>query len=421
MLSLASIEAADRLRGEGRFRKTPLHYPASLNARLPIPGDVHLKLELFQRTGSFKIRGAIAKVLSLNAAEREQGIIAASAGNHAQGVALAASSIGVQARIVMPEFAPLTKRIATAGYGAEVILHGESYDDAYAHALMLRDRDGGSLVHAFDDEQVMAGQGTIGLELLRELPDLAAVICPVGGGGLIAGVATALKSIRPEILVFGVQAAGASSAVDSFRAGRRLATGAVETVADGIKVQHVGEKTFGVIQDFVDDMVTVSDDAICDAMLMLDEHAHVAAEPSGAAPLAACLEGNLRLPRGPIALIVSGGNLDIFEKTRFVRRALARQRRHEPVRIRMVDRRGTKPREMARLFALLADQDVNVLDIDYRRETYDVPLGMVEVELVLETRGAEHADAVQREVLAAGFELVARPRRTSADTVIRRA
>jgi threonine dehydratase len=411
MLSLRSIEAADKLRGEGRFRRTPLHYPASLNTRLGLPGDVHLKLELFQRTGSFKIRGATAKVLSLREEEREGGIIAASAGNHAQGVALAASSIGVRARIVMPEFAPLTKRSATKGYGAEVILHGSSYDEACAHAQELRDLEGGTFVHAFDDEQVMAGQGTIGLELLRDLPDLSAVVCPVGGGGLISGVAVALKTIRPEILVFGVQAAGASSAVDSFRAGERRASGPVETVADGIKVQQVGAKTFGFMRDFVDEMVTVSDDSICDAMLALDEHAHIAAEPSGAAALAACMEGNLRLPRGPIALVVSGGNLDTFEKTRFIRRALAHQRRHERVRVRMLDRRGSKPREMSRLFALLADQDANVLDVDYRRETHDVPLGMVEVELMLETLGHEHADRIQQRMLDDGFELVARPRR----------
>ena len=412
MLSLRNIEAADRLRGEGRFRSTPLHYPASLNARLPVVGDIHLKLELFQRTGSFKIRGATAKILGLSDEERARGIIAASAGNHAQGVALAAAAIGVRACIVMPEFAPLTKRIATEGYGAEVLLHGATYDEACAHAMELRDRTGGTLVHAFDDEQVMAGQGTIGLELLREMPDLAAVVCPVGGGGLIAGIATALKSIRPEIQVFGVQAAGASSAVDSFRAGRRLPSRSVETVADGIKVQHVGEKTFEVIRELVDDMVTVSDDQICDAMLMLDEHAHIAAEASGATPLAACLDGRLRLPRGPVALIVSGGNLDTFEKTRFIRRALARQRRHEPVRIRLVDRRGSKPREMARLFALLADHDVNVLDIAYRREQSTIPMGQVEVELLLETRGAEHADAVQRGIHDAGFHLVAGPRST---------
>jgi len=410
MLSLRSIEAADRLRGEGRFRTTPLHYPASLNARLPVLGDIHLKLESFQRTGSFKIRGATAKVLSLKEEERARGIVAASAGNHAQGVALAAASIGVRATIVMPEFAPLTKRVATEGYGANVVLHGASYDEAYAHAVELRDAGGATLVHAFDDEQVMAGQGTIGLELLRELPDLSAVVCPVGGGGLIAGVATALKSIRPEIQVFGVQAAGASSAVESFRAGRRLATPSVETVADGIKVQHVGERTFDVIRDYVDAMVSVTDEAICDAMLMLDEHAHISAEPSGAAPLAACLAGSLRLPRGPVALVVSGGNLDTFEKTRFIRRALANQRRHEPVRVRMIDRRGSKPREMSRLFALLADHDVNVLDIDYRREAREVPLGRVEVRLLLETRGAEHADTVQRALDEAGFDLVARPR-----------
>ncbi|MCZ6786047.1 MAG: pyridoxal-phosphate dependent enzyme, partial [Planctomycetota bacterium] len=188
MLTVEQIEAADRMRGEGRFHATPLHFPASLNTRIARGGGrIYLKLELFQRTGSFKVRGATAKVLSLSNKERACGIIAASAGNHAQGVALAASAIGVRARIVMPEYAPLTKREATAGYGAEVILKGATYDEAYAHALELRDADGGTLIHAFDDEQIMAGQGTIGLEILRDLPDVETVICPVGGGGLISG------------------------------------------------------------------------------------------------------------------------------------------------------------------------------------------------------------------------------------------
>lgn len=404
MLSLREIEAADKLRGETRFRRTPLHLPTSLNRRLGGEGRLWLKLELFQRTGSFKVRGAIAKVLTLPEADLARGIVAASAGNHAQGVALAAAAVGAHARIVMPEFAPLTKREATEGYGAEVILHGSTYDEACAHAIRLCDEAQATFVHAFDDERVMAGQGTIGLEILAELPDVSTIVCPVGGGGLIAGVATAVKAIRPDVRVIGVQASGADSAVASFRAGRRRAVDGIETIADGIKVAHVGELTFEVIRARVDDMVTVDDEQICHAMLMLDEHAHVSAEPAGSVPLAAFLSGALPPPRGDVVAIVSGGNIDTFEKTRYIRRALAGQRRHHRVRVRLVDRRGSKPREMARLFGLIADHDMNVLAVSYRRDTPMVPLGLVEVELLVEARGAAHTRALDEALAESGFD-----------------
>jgi len=408
MVTLEQIMRADRLRGEGRFHETPLHFATTLNKRLGIAHPVHLKLELFQRTGSFKVRGAAAKIHALTDEERAGGIIAASAGNHAQGVALAARSLGTRARIVMPEYAPLTKREATEGYGAEVILHGASYDDAYHHALELQSRDGGTFVHAFDDELVMAGQGTIGLEILKQVHDVSAIVCPVGGGGLIAGIATAVKAIRPEVRVIGVQAAGADSAVRSFRAGRRVATSGVDTIADGIKVQTVGERTLAAILQHVDTMVTVDDVDICRAVLMLDEHAHLSAEPAGAVPVAALLNGTLRdeIPAdGAVVAVISGGNMDTFEKTRFVRRALAAERRHLRVRVRLTDRRGSSPLQMAELFRLLAHHEVNILEISYRRSTMDLPLGVVEVVMLLETRGAEDADAVTASLHAANFHI----------------
>ncbi len=408
MVTLEQICRADRLRGSGRFHETPLHYATSLDRRMGCDERVFLKLELFQRTGSFKVRGAAAKIHALSAEERAAGIIAASAGNHAQGVALAASSLGARARIVMPEYAPLTKREATEGYGAEVILHGASYDDAYRHALELQSQDGGTLVHAFDDELVMAGQGTIGLEILRQLPDVATIVCPVGGGGLIAGIATCVKAIRPEVRIIGVQAEGADSAVRSFHAGRRIVTDSVHTIADGIKVQQVGERTIEAILAHVDAMVTVDDVHICRAVLLLDEQAHLCAEPAGAVPVAALLNGVLRgeLARGgPVAAIVSGGNMDTFEKTRYVRRALAAEHRHLRLRVHLTDRRGSSPREMAQLFGLLADHELNIVGINYRRSTLDLPLGVVEVALLLETRGEDDADAVTRTLTAAGFHL----------------
>jgi len=408
MVTLEQIRRADRLRGAGRFHETPLQFATTLNRRLGADDRLHLKLELFQRTGSFKVRGAAAKIYSLDDAQRRRGIIAASAGNHAQGVALAARSVGAKARIVMPEYAPMTKREATEGYGAEVVLHGATYDEAFEHAVELQHRDGGVFVHAFDDDVVMAGQGTIGLEILSQLPDVAAVVCPVGGGGLIAGVATAIKSVRPEVRVIGVQAEGADSAVQSFHTGKIVKSERAETIADGIRVRRVGERTLDAILRNVDAMVSVDDVAICRAVLMLDEHAHLSAEPAGAVPVAAMLDGGLadELPaEGPIVAVISGGNMDTFEKTRYVRRALAAECRNLKIRVRMPDRCGSSPRQMAELFGLLADHHVNVLDVEYRRNTLDLPFGVVEVGLLLETRGVENADAVGTSLQTAGFEI----------------
>ena len=409
MLTLNEIREADRLRGEGRFRKTLLHHPASLNRRLERAGETYLKLELLQRTGSFKARGAMAKVLSLGKAEQEAGVIAASAGNHGQGVALAAAAVGAPARIVMPAYAPLTKRDATEGYGAEVILAGASFDEAHEHALALQAAEGGTFIHAFDDERVMAGQGTIGLEILEDLPEVGTIVCPVGGGGLVSGVAVAAKTLKPDVRVVGVQAEGASSAVKSFHVGYRVpANGGAQTIADGIKVVEVGERCLDVITHWVDEMVTVSDTDICKAMLLLDEHAHVSAEPAGAAGLAALLDDTMHLP-GPVVVIVSGGNIDTFDKTRYINRALAVQQRHLPLRVRIEDRRGTKPDRMARLFRMIAEHDQNILDIEYHRDTADLPLGMVEVELLLETRGEAHAAQLLDALTTSGWAHIRRP------------
>ncbi|MHC4341720.1 MAG: threonine ammonia-lyase [Planctomycetota bacterium] len=405
MLRIEQIRAADSHRGEGRFSNTPLHFPTSLNRRISTGDRVHLKLELLQRTGSFKVRGATAKILALGDKECSRGIVAASAGNHAQAVALAATARGTRSWIVMPVYAPLTKRDATKSYGAEVILHGSTYDEAYAHALKIQEEHGGVFVHAFDDEQVMAGQGTIGIEVLDQLPDLKAVVCPVGGGGLISGVAVAIKSLKPEVKVIGVQAEGAANAVQSFLEGRRTEAGAVNTIADGIKVQQVGERCFDVIQKYVDERITVSDVEIARAMLLLDEHAHLSAEPAGAVPVAAFLSGKLPAFGGPAMAVISGGNIDTFEKTRYIRRALAEEERHLRINVRLVDRRGSKPRQMSQLYHVLAQHEINILHSSYRRDIPDLPLGIVEVGLLLETLGADHARLLKDALRQSGFEL----------------
>ncbi|MDI3327160.1 MAG: threonine ammonia-lyase [Alicyclobacillaceae bacterium] len=273
--------------------------------------QVYLKLENLQKTGAFKIRGAYNKIASLTPEARSKGIFSASAGNHAQGVALAASRFGAPCTIVMPEGAPEAKITATRGYGSRVELAGATYDDAHAYAQRLCEEQGGTFVHAFDDLMVMAGQGTIALEILAELPDVDAVVVPVGGGGLIAGIATAVKAINPRIKVFGVQAAGAAAAVRSVREGRRVTLPDVATVADGIAVKSPGELTLQHIVRWVDDLVAVSDEAILRAMYAFLERTKMLVEGAGAVGLAALLEGVLPVRQKKVVLVVSGGNVDI--------------------------------------------------------------------------------------------------------------
>ncbi|MDI3257820.1 MAG: threonine ammonia-lyase [Kyrpidia sp.] len=273
--------------------------------------QIYLKLENLQKTGAFKVRGAYNKVASLSAEARARGIFSASAGNHAQGVALAASRFGAPCTIVMPEGAPEAKITATRGYGSRVELAGATYDDAHLHAKQLCREKGGTFIHAFDDLQVMAGQGTLALEILKELPDADAVVVPVGGGGLIAGIATAIKTVRPKTKVFGVQASGAASTVQSLREGKRVTLEQIATVADGIAVKSPGELTFHHIQKFVDDVVAVSDEAILRAMYAFLERTKMLVEGAGAVGLAALFEGLLPVRQKKVVLVVSGGNVDI--------------------------------------------------------------------------------------------------------------
>ncbi len=407
MVTLDQIRRAGELKGPGRFRETPLHFAPALDQRLAAPARVHLKLELFQRTGSFKVRGATAKMHSLTRTEMARGVITASAGNHAQGVALAAKSFGVRARVVMPECAPLTKREATASYGAEIVLHGRDYDEAFERAREIQAADGATFVHAFDDETVIAGQGTVGLEILEQLPDVATVVCPVGGGGLIAGVAVAVKSVKPNVRIVGVQAAGADAAVRAFREGRRVACGPAETIADGIRVRNVGALPLEAILTRVDAMVAVDDSAICRALLVLDEHAHLSVEPAGAVAVAALLDGRLDddvRGDGPVVAVVSGGNMDPFERMRCMNRALVAERRQARLRLRMNGcRRGADPRRMAEVFRVLADHDADVVEVAAHGGGHEAPSGGAVVEILVNTRGAFETDAVSASLAQAGF------------------
>ena len=350
-----------------------------------IGAPVYLKLENLQKTGSFKLRGAYNKIHSLDEVEKKRGVIAASAGNHAQGVAYAASHAGIRSVIVMPETAPLSKVSATKGYGAEVVLAGTSYDEAFARAQELEQEQGLTFVHAFNDDQVMAGQGTIGLEILCELPELSTVVVPIGGGGLIAGVATAIKAIAPRVRVVGVQAAGADAMAQSKQAGFLTSTAIVSTIADGIAVKSPGDRTFEVIQQVVDEIVTIDDEAIAAAILMLLERGKLMVEGAGAVGLAALLNGKVAAT-GPVACIISGGNIDVNFIARIIERGLVKAGRRSIITTRVPDRPGM----LQKMLSVIAGSKGNVLHVYHDRLNHSVPLGQCEVQVSMETRDKEH-------------------------------
>ena len=382
----------------GIAHETPLEASSTFSAMAGLP--VYLKLENLQKTGSFKLRGAFNKIRLLSAMEKSHGVIAASAGNHAQGVAYAARQAGIRAVIVMPETAPLSKVSATRGYGAEVVLAGASYDEAYARAKELAAADGLTFVHAFDDPAVMAGQGTIGLEILRELPEVRAVIVPVGGGGLIAGVAKAVKSLAPQVKVIGVQAEGADAMVRSKAADRLLQTPAAVTIADGIAVKAPGSATFEMVRQYVDEMVTIDDEAIASAILMLLERAKLVVEGAGAIGLAALLHGKINAG-GPVACLISGGNIDVNFIARIIERGLVKAGRRVILTTCVVD----KPGSLQKLLSCVAASRGNVLYVHHDRIQHDVPLGQAKVQISLETRDSEHTAEILAALRREGYQV----------------
>jgi threonine dehydratase len=382
---LASIrQARDQLAGVTCL--TPVQQSMELTERYG--GAVYLKCENLQRTGSFKLRGAYTRLVRLSPAERARGVVAASAGNHAQGVALAARLLGIDATVYMPTLAAPPKLAATAAFGAQVCQVGETVDDALTRAQDHAVRTGAVLVHPFDHADLIAGQGTIGLELLDQCPDLNTIICPVGGGGLIAGIAAAVKSIRPEVTIIGVQAAGAAAFRDSLTAGR-VQTAPTRTIADGIAVGRPGDLTYSLVADLCEAIVTVSDDEIARAVIFGLERAKLTTEPAGATALAAALGDNLDL-RPPVAVILSGGNIDPQLLAHILRHGLNTADRHHTLRLRLPDRPGS----LADLLELLADAHANVLDVELIRTDPTLPFGVAEVAVHLETRGPEHLTQV---------------------------
>jgi threonine dehydratase len=378
--TLAEIEAA-RARLEGVARVTPVYSSETFSRMCGRP--VWLKAENLQRTGSFKIRGAVNKVATLDADERAAGVVTASAGNHGQAVAWAAREAGVKATIYMPQDAPMAKIDATRSYGAEVVLAGEGFDEAVVAARERVDA-GATFVHPFEDEVVIAGQGTIGLELAEQLEESRVLIVPVGGGGLAAGIAIALKTLRPEIRLLGVQAAACAPYAGSDRA--------EFTIADGIAVKHPGEVTKAILDDLLDEVVTVTDDEIAHAIVLLLERVKLTVEGAGAASVAALLAGRVSGTE-PACALLSGGNIDATLLMEVVRYGLTRAGRFLVIRTRVRDRPGA----LASLLARIAEERVNVLAVDHHREGVDIALAETEVELTLGTRDEAHcAELLER-------------------------
>ena len=400
-MALVTVDAIERAaaRLAGVIQPTPVERTRAISERAGC--TVLLKCEHLQRTGSFKLRGAYNRIAQLSEAERRRGVVCSSAGNHAQGVALSAQLAGVAATVFMPVGAPLPKLAATRGYGAEVICVGDSYDDAYAAARAWADRHGATFVHPFDHLDVIAGQGTIGLELLEQVPDLATVVVPVGGGGAIAGIASAVKARRPHARVVGVQATGAAAFPPSLAAGQPRTLERVSTFADGIAVKTPGALTLAHVAERVDEVVTVTDEGIARAVLVLVERAKQVVEPAGAAGLAAVLEGSATLVE-PVVVVLGGGNVDPLLLVRMIQSGMFEEGRYFAFRTRLRDRPG----ELSRLLAIIGESGANVVAISHHRLGTRLGVLEVEVQIEVETRGHDHTRELGDGLEDAGYPIM---------------
>lgn len=396
MITLHEIQAARDVLSNV-IRRTDLIEATGLSPNF----EAYIKAENLQRTGSFKIRGAYYKISKLPEAEKQRGVVACSAGNHAQGVALGASEHGIRSVICLPDGAPISKIEATKHYGGEVELVAGVYDDAYARALELAEQKGYVFVHPFDDPDVIAGQGTIGLEILEQISDADAIIVPIGGGGLISGIASAVKALRPACCIYGVQAVGAPSMIEAIQCNARKTLPAVSTIADGIAVKTPGKLTFEICKNLVDGFVTVSDDEISAAALTLLERQKVVAEGAGAASVAAALYGGLPLEGKKVVCVVSGGNIDVTILSRVISRGLAAQGRLSEITVELDDRPG----QLECVAGIVAQQGANVVSVYHDRSDPETRLNAVYLRMVLETRNAQHCLQIEQALAAAGFKL----------------
>ncbi|WP_055601471.1 threonine ammonia-lyase [Streptomyces aureus] len=397
-LMLDDVRGAQKMLS-GVARTTAMEGSRHLSSLVGAP--VHLKCENLQRTGSFKLRGAYVRIAGLRPEERAAGVVAASAGNHAQGVALASHLLGVHATVFMPVGAPLPKVAATREYGADVRLHGHVVDETLAAAERYARETGAVFIHPFDHPDIIVGQGTVGLEILEQCPEVRTILVGVGGGGLAAGIGLAVKSLRPDVKVIGVQAEGAAAYPPSLAVGHPVVIESPVTMADGIKVGRPGDVPFALIQEYVDEVRTVSEDALSSALLLCLERAKLVVEPAGASPVAALLS-DPRSVKGPVVAVLSGGNVDPLLLQRILRHGMAAGGRYLSLRLRVTDRPGA----LATLLAVLTVADANVLDVSHVRTDPRLGLTEAEVELHLETKGPEHCREVADALRDAGYTVL---------------
>lgn len=397
MLTIDKVHAAAEKLSEV-IRKTDMLHAPSLNEG----ASIYLKAENLQVTGSFKVRGSYYKICSLGDEEKAKGVIACSAGNHAQGVALAATHCGIKSLICLPDGAPISKVEATRGYGAEVCLVPGVYDDAYNKACELRDSLGMTFIHPFNDEDVIAGQGTIGLEILEQLSGVDAIFVPIGGGGLAAGVAFAVKTMKPSVKVYGVQASGAASMYNSIRDNKIERLDKVSTIADGIAVKEPGDITFELIKKYVDEVVTVTDDEISTAILTLIEKHKMIAEGAGAVSVAAAMFNKVDIKGKKVCCIVSGGNIDVTILSRVIKRGLLKSGRSYSLTIELMD----KPGQLKDVSAIIADLGGNVISVHHERANEGSDINGCFLRIVLETRNFEHIKEIKKELTKKGFKIV---------------
>lgn len=397
MLEISEIfNAAAVLKGVAR--KTAIIPAPKVNSEV----ETYLKTENLQLTGSFKLRGAYYKISQLSPEEKKRGVIACSAGNHAQGVALGATHNGIKSLICLPAGAPISKVEATKGYGADVCLVPGVYDDAYAKAIELQKEHGYTFVHPFDDEKVIAGQGTIGLEILEQMPDVQAVVVPIGGGGLISGVAFAVKTLRPDVKVFGVQASGAPSMATSLKEGKIAHLNDVNTIADGIAVKEPGINTFDICNKYVDQVVTVSDEEIAAAILLLLEQQKLVSEGAGAVSVAAVMFDKIPVKGLKTVCLVSGGNIDVTTLSRVITRGLSKAGRNYTFIIDLPD----KPGQLSGVCAAIANQGGNVISVNHERINTTATISGCTIRVELETRDAAHIDAIRTALKAEGYDVL---------------
>ncbi|MBR4073213.1 MAG: threonine ammonia-lyase [Clostridia bacterium] len=380
------------------IRKTDVIKAPNINPA----ADVYLKTENLQITGSFKVRGSYYKISQLTEEEKSHGVIACSAGNHAQGVALAATKNGIKSVICLPDGAPISKVEATKNYGAEVCLVEGVYDDAYNKALSLRDEKGYTFIHPFNDESVIAGQGTIGLELFDQIPDLDAVVVPIGGGGLISGVAFTMKNLNPNIKIYGVQAAGAPSMANSVKSGEIKKLDSVSTIADGIAVKEPGDLTFSLVSHYVDEIVTVSDDEISAAILALIEQQKLIAEGAGAVSVAAVMFNKIPVKGKKVACLISGGNIDVTILSRVIKRGLMMSGRSCQLMLELVD----KPGQLMNVSRIIAEKGGNVTSVFHERSNEGSDVNGCYLRVNLETRNYEHIEEIKKALIDFGFKIL---------------